>query len=59
MSLPSSLDPYWYIPPAKCGKANTSDPNPIINDEKASHLGLCPLSPKKDTNSDNTQKAMS
>lgn len=59
ISLPSRLAPNWYFPLLKCGKENISEPNPSINAEKASHRGLCPLSPKKDTKSDNIQKAMS
>ena len=59
ISLPSSLDSYWYFPLLKCGKENRSEPNPSINAEKAIQHSLCPLSQKKDTNNDNTQKAMS
>jgi hypothetical protein len=58
-TLPSKMDPSSYLPLKKCGKENTSAPRPIIKDAKASQRGLCPLSPKKDTNRDNTQKEMS
>lgn len=45
-SLPSILPPYSYFPLVKCGKEYVSEPTPSINAEKASHRGLCPLSPE-------------
>lgn len=57
--LPSKTDPSSYFPLKKCGRENTSAPSPIIKEANASQRGLCPLSPKNDTNKDNTQKAMS
>jgi hypothetical protein len=53
------MDPNLYSPLKKWGKENTSAPSPIIIDANESHLGLCPLSPKNDTNTDNKQNEIS